>query len=83
MYLFVAVRRQNTYAVARALSSISKHIIFSYSVTRNQSGWPWLRLELQTTDQAERLDYSPDLATLKGSSCTDIMTCTGGCGYNF
>ena len=26
---------------------------------------------------------SPDLATLKGSSCTDIMTCTGGCGYSF
>jgi len=26
---------------------------------------------------------SPDLATLEGSSCTDIMTCTGGCGYRF
>jgi len=26
---------------------------------------------------------SPDLATLQGSSCTDIMTCTGGCGYSF
>jgi len=25
----------------------------------------------------------PDLATLEGSSCTDIMTCTGGCGYSF
>jgi len=25
---------------------------------------------------------SPDLVTLEGSSCTDIMTCTGGCGYN-
>ena len=24
-----------------------------------------------------------DLATLEGSSCTDIMTCTGGCGYSF
>ena len=23
------------------------------------------------------------LATLEGSSCTDIMTCTGGCGYSF
>jgi len=22
-------------------------------------------------------------ATLKESSCTDIMTCTGGCGYSF
>ena len=21
-------------------------------------------------------------ATLEGSSCTDIMTCTGGCGYS-
>jgi len=20
---------------------------------------------------------------LEGSSCTDIMTCTGGCGYSF
>ena len=26
---------------------------------------------------------TPDLATLEGSSCTDIMTCTGGCGYSF
>ena len=24
----------------------------------------------------------PDQATLEGSSCTDIMTCTGGCGYS-
>jgi len=22
-------------------------------------------------------------ATLEGSSCTSIMTCTGGCGYSF
>ena len=26
---------------------------------------------------------SPDQATLGASSCTDIMTCTGGCGYSF
>jgi len=26
---------------------------------------------------------SPDQATLEGSSCTNIMTCTGGCGYSF
>ena len=26
---------------------------------------------------------SPDLATLEGSCCTSIMTCTGGCGYSF
>jgi len=26
---------------------------------------------------------SPDLATLEGSSCVDIMTCTGGCVYGF
>ena len=25
----------------------------------------------------------PDVATLEGSSCTDIMTCTRGCGYSF
>jgi len=25
---------------------------------------------------------SPDQAT-EGSSCTSIMTCTGGCGYSF
>jgi len=24
-----------------------------------------------------------DEATLEGSSCTSIMTCTGGCGYSF
>jgi len=26
---------------------------------------------------------SPDQATLEGSSCISIMTCTGGCGYSF
>jgi len=26
---------------------------------------------------------SPDQTTLEGSSCTDIMNCTGGCGYSF
>ena len=25
----------------------------------------------------------PDLATFEGSSCTDIMTCTGRCDYSF
>ena len=25
----------------------------------------------------------PDQATLEESSCTSIMTCTGGCGYSF
>jgi len=25
----------------------------------------------------------PNQATLEGSSYTDIMTCTGGCGYTF
>jgi len=25
----------------------------------------------------------PDQATLEGSSCTSIMTCTGGYGYSF
>ena len=25
----------------------------------------------------------PDQAALEGSSCTSIMTCTGGCGYSF
>jgi len=25
----------------------------------------------------------PDQATLDGSSCTSILTCTGGCGYSF
>jgi len=25
----------------------------------------------------------PDQATLEGSSGTDIMTCSGGCGYSF
>ena len=27
--------------------------------------------------------FCPDLATLEGSSCTDIMTFTGVCGYSF
>ena len=28
-------------------------------------------------------DCSPNLTKLEGSSWTDIMTCTGGCGYSF
>jgi len=27
--------------------------------------------------------YRPHQATLEGSSCTYVMTCTGGCGYSF
>jgi len=34
--------------------------------------------------ESSRLAQSnPDQATLEGSSCTSIMTCTGGCGYSF
>ena len=29
------------------------------------------------------MEQSPNLATLEGSSWTDIMACTGGCGYSF
>ena len=29
------------------------------------------------------IGISPDQTTLEGSSCTRIMTCTGGCGYSF
>jgi len=32
---------------------------------------------------ARKVIASPNLATLNGSSCTDIMACTGGCGYSF
>jgi hypothetical protein len=33
-----------------------------------------------TSFQLGQVWTSPDLATLEGSSWTDIMTCTGGCG---
>jgi len=43
---------------------------------RNMSfNYPVVDLQLAQT--------SPDQATLEGSSCTDIMTCIGGCGYSF
>ena len=29
------------------------------------------------------IKIQPDRATSEGSSCTSIMTCTGGCGYSF
>ena len=32
---------------------------------------------------AQDRDRWPDQATLEGSSCTSIMTCTGGCSYSF
>ena len=35
------------------------------------------------TGTATSLQRSPDQATLEVSNCTDIMTCTGGCGYSF
>jgi len=38
------------------------------------------------TDTATSLQrglIGTDQATLEGSSCTDIMTCTVGCGYSF
>jgi len=36
-----------------------------------------------TSLQCGQIRPSGDLATLEGSSCTDIMTCTGGYSYNF
>jgi len=36
-----------------------------------------------TATSLQRGQIGPDLATLQGSICTDIMTCTGGCGYSF
>ena len=36
-----------------------------------------------TSLQRGQIARWPDLATLEGSSCTDIMTYTGGCGYSF
>jgi len=36
-----------------------------------------------TSFQCGQVETGPDLATLEGSNCTDIMTCTGGCGYRF
>ena len=36
-----------------------------------------------TSFQRGQVGTSPDLATLEGGSWTDIMTCTGGCGYSF
>jgi len=29
------------------------------------------------------VNKNPDQAMLEGSSCTSLMTCTGGCGYSF
>jgi len=36
-----------------------------------------------TATSLQRGLIGTDVATLEGSSCTDIMTCTGGCGYSF
>ena len=36
-----------------------------------------------TATSLQRGLIRPDQATLEGSSCTDIMTCTGGYGYSF
>jgi len=36
-----------------------------------------------TATSLQRGLIRPDQATLEGSSCTSIMTCTGGCGYSF
>ena len=36
-----------------------------------------------TATSLQRGQIGPNPATLEGSTCTDIMTCTGGCGYSF
>jgi len=36
-----------------------------------------------TSLQHGQIRISYDLTTLEGRSCTDIMTCTRGCGYSF
>jgi len=44
-------------------------------------------MSTKNCNRSHRYSYfSPtwsDQATLEGSSCTSIMTCTGGCGYSF
>jgi len=42
-----------------------------------------LKTVTATSGTTTSLQRGPDQATLEGSSCTDIMTCTGGCGYSF
>ena len=47
-----------------------------------------LKTVTATSGTGHNIGISPtwpgrDLATLEGSSCTDNMTCTGGCGYRF
>jgi len=45
---------------------------------------PFCDKEQETCMMPLRLvNFKPDQATLEGSSCTSIMTCTGGYGYSF
>jgi len=59
------------------VSGVTAPIIRSTKNCNRNLRWPdrdWFVRVAQT---------SPDQATLEGSSCTDIMACTGGCGYSF
>jgi len=38
---------------------------------------------LKTVTAASGTGHNTGAAMLEGSSCTSIMTCTGGCGYSF
>ena len=68
-YLFTA-KSLHTFRVSQHPSSGVLKTVTAASGTGHNSG---------TATSPQR---SPDQATLEGSSCTSIMTCTGGCGYS-
>ena len=59
--------------------------LYMFRVSQHPSSWV---LKTVTTASVQviilvQLLPSTDQAKMEGSSCTDIMTCTGGCGYSF
>jgi len=72
-YLFTA-KSLNMFRVSQHPSSGVLKTVNATSGTGHNTG---------TATSLERGPIGPDQATLEGSSCTSIMTCTAGWGYSF
>ena len=85
-YLFTAKLLYMFRASWRPSSGVLKTVTAASGTGHNTGTATSLQRGLIRTGLCESIGItqtSPDQATLEGSSCTSIMTCTGGCGYSF
>jgi len=76
MHCRILIKIQLDATVGRYLFTAKS--LFMFRVSQHPSSV----LKTVTAASVARWGLSPVQATLDGSSCIDIMTCKGGCGYS-